>query len=377
MNSLAISTVRFAFTLAVALPVAACSGSLESEPVEETVEAAQTDPVGFCLADTTRNPIIGNSANNTLTGTSGDDCIVGLGGSDTINAGGGNDIVFGGDGDDIVNGGDGNDLIQGGPGQDTLTGNAGDDNLDGGDGDDRLFGSAGADRLLGGAGQDQLNGESGNDHLYGATGEDTLAGGDGDDFLSDCANRNQIDGGPGGDDCAAVAAESNLTSCAVLRPCGRLTIFDQVFTEPNNLHLVVNGRFRFVGQTYTAGFTGTLVGVSVDVRTDRTRPLRVTIRGVTGLLPNSTILAQTTLTRSSSSLSQVITFSTPIAQVNGDRYAIVVDYPTAPPQSDEAFWDGAVFNAYPTGGVVKSNDGITWESEEESDLHFRTRVTPN
>jgi hypothetical protein len=53
--------------------------------------------------------------------------------------------------------------------------------------------------------------------------------------------------------------------CFSVRPSfvGAATI-DQSFTSPTNLGANINECCAFVGQTYTAGLTGTLAGVSVD-----------------------------------------------------------------------------------------------------------------
>src|SRR3954471_20048094 len=45
---------------------------------------------------------------------------------------------------------------------------------------------------------------------------------------------------------------------------GAVTI-DQSFTTGTGLTDIINGAAAFIGQTYTAGTTGTLAGVSVDV----------------------------------------------------------------------------------------------------------------
>ena len=70
--------------------------------------------------------------------------------------------------------------------------------------------------------------------------------------------------------------------------------------------------------------------------------------------------------------------------VAGQQYAILVDYPEAPPFEDNileaAEWNGATGNAYPAGTLLSTFDGgATWQSfaSEGFDVHFRTFVIPN
>jgi hypothetical protein len=83
-------------------------------------------------------------------------------------------------------------------------------------------------------------------------------------------------------------------------------------------------------------------------------------------------------------LTTVIPFSTAIAQVAGQQYAILVDYPDAPMFVDgienTASWNGSDGNLYPAGTMFTTFDnGTTWQSfaSDGFDLHFRTFVIPN
>jgi hypothetical protein len=159
-------------------------------------------------------------------------------------------------------------------------------------------------------------------------------------------------------------------------------VLDQSFTAPINLGASFNDCCRFVGQTYTAGVTGTLVGAAIDVFSSSPFALHVAIRDTTAGVPNDTILGQVTLGTSSTTLTNVLPFSVP--QVAGHKYAIVGDYPDAPPPSPATFqgtWSGATGNGYASGGAMASadNGGHTWFNDEARgfDLRFQTFVAPN
>jgi hypothetical protein len=163
-----------------------------------------------------------------------------------------------------------------------------------------------------------------------------------------------------------------------------VVVLDQSFTAPVNLGSSFNDCCRFVGQTYTAGVTGNLTSVAVDVFSSSTFALHVAIRDTTAGVPNDTILGQVKLGTSASPLSNLISFPASIPQVAGHKYAIVADYPDAPPPSPANFqgtWSGATGNGYPSGGSMASadNGGHTWFSDEARgfDLRFQTFVAPN
>jgi hypothetical protein len=161
---------------------------------------------------------------------------------------------------------------------------------------------------------------------------------------------------------------------------------DQSFTTPSDLSAGLYGLPVFEAQSYTAGISGTLQGVAVDViAVDPTLVARIQIRPVSGGIPTNVILGQARASGGGNlSINTVIPFSTPIPQVAGQQYAILVDYPEAPPFEDAiieaADWNGATGNAYPAGTLLSSFDGgATWQSyaSEGFDVHFRTFVIPN
>ena len=142
----------------------------------------------------------------------------------------------------------------------------------------------------------------------------------------------------------------------------------------------INECCAFVAQTYTAGLTGRLASVSVDVQSDRAFPLTVAIRATEAGVPTTTVLGQTTLQSSSASFDELIAFSDGIEQVAGATYAIVVSYAGAPaPGAGQGLghWVGRG-DVYPGGLQMASVDGVDWPfvSYPQFDYHFRTFVAP-
>src|SRR5262245_12417907 len=89
---------------------------------------------------------------------------------------------------------------------------------------------------------------------------------------------------------------------------------DQSFNAATNLISSINDCCAFIGQVYTAGLTGSLAGVSVDVLESpgNNFPLDVQIRSVANGLPSLTILGDTITT--AFSLTDFIAFIQPISQ---------------------------------------------------------------
>jgi hypothetical protein len=153
---------------------------------------------------------------------------------------------------------------------------------------------------------------------------------------------------------------------------------DQSFTTGNNLIAVINDCCAFIGQTYSAGLTGTLAGVAVDVvESEDHFPLDVQIRSVVNGLPTTSILGEATAT--SFGLNNLITFTQSIPQIANVQYAIVVHFLGAPPPGPGhavGSWAGATGNLY-TGGehFISFDNGISWFPEgADFDTHFVTEV---
>lgn len=154
---------------------------------------------------------------------------------------------------------------------------------------------------------------------------------------------------------------------------------DQSFTTPNSSSGQVYSCCNYTGQTFTAGRTGLLAGVTIDVHagSETTEPLHVAIRD---LDPNglpADVLAETTIGQSSSNSFQPIVFPEPPLLFAGRRYAILVNYVSNSPDEPFGSWAGAVGDAYPDGGELFTYDnGTHWVSYESQgyDVHFQTFV---
>ena len=193
-----------------------------------------------------------------------------------------------------------------------------------------------------------------------------------------------------------------LTACTAALGCvvpfaatAEPFVIDQqmIARPPGGPHLffMINGCCPFIAQTYTAGLTGRLAGVSIDVFSGTEGPnLRVAIRDtflgswtdsdgnrMSAYFPGGTTFASAVLDGSTSTLDNVIAFSTFVPQVAGTRYAIVVDYPGAEPGTGPGGWSGRVDNSYAGGEAVTGLSSHRWSTPDPfSDLYFQTTVQP-
>jgi hypothetical protein len=160
---------------------------------------------------------------------------------------------------------------------------------------------------------------------------------------------------------------------------------DQSFITGNDLSDGLYGHPVLMAQSYTAGITGTLQGVAIDVSAiDPTLVARIQIEAIAGGVPSNIVLGQARAPHPGDlSINTVIPFSTSIPQVAGLKYAILVDYPEAPPFfngiENTASWNGSDGNLYPAGTLLSTFDnGTTWTSFESQgfDVHFQTFVIP-
>lgn len=163
-------------------------------------------------------------------------------------------------------------------------------------------------------------------------------------------------------------------------------IEDQSFTTPTNASVTVNSvQFMYVAQTFTAGVTGALHAISIDMAsTSFGGEMRVTLMGVTNGLPNGTLLAEHILTEDDLRAMSIapLSYLIPIPDIfimAGTQYAIEVNYISysnfGPPSS---IWFGATGDLYSGGSVFSGSDGTytDWKplSDPSVDLHFRTFV---
>jgi hypothetical protein len=163
-------------------------------------------------------------------------------------------------------------------------------------------------------------------------------------------------------------------------------VLDQSFITGNDLSDGLYGKPALMGQSYTAGITGTLQGVAIDVSAiDVNQVARVQIEKIVNGLPSGVVLGQGRAAGGGDlSINTVIPISGSVAQVAGQQYVILVDYPDAPPFvngiENTASWNGSDGDLYPAGTLLTTFDGgTTWTSfaDQGIDVHFQTFVIPN
>lgn len=164
-----------------------------------------------------------------------------------------------------------------------------------------------------------------------------------------------------------------------------MPVLDQSYTEPDGVGAAINEGCRYIAQTFTAGLTGTLTGVNVDILSRRDAPpLRITIRHAMNDRPQGAPLGiRYQAQRRVRLFGSPIAFSEEISVVAGQRYAIQVNYGGAELGSGWlGSWAGGAGNGY-LGGRKLGGDCPTyggtgfWHAEDPFvDLHFRTFVDP-
>jgi hypothetical protein len=171
-----------------------------------------------------------------------------------------------------------------------------------------------------------------------------------------------------------VLASGVLLSISAV-PAAAVPIVDQSFTTPDTTAEGIYSPGHYVAQTFTAGITGNLTGVNIDVNADSAPPLRVVIRTAPDGKPSGPALAIRYLPRDSQfPLSRLITFNSPIPVTAGMQYAIQLNYAGVISGS----WVGARGNVYAGGWELWHAPGAQpyWLVIPDEDLHFRTYVDP-
>jgi hypothetical protein len=169
-------------------------------------------------------------------------------------------------------------------------------------------------------------------------------------------------------------------------PAAASAVVDQAFVEGDNLGAVISDGCRYVGQSFTAGVTGRLTEVNVDVRThliSGVHPMRIAIRTAWRSKPYGDPLGFAYV-GGDALLGRLIAFEQDIQVVAGRQYAIVVSYRGAPLGGAEVSgqWNGATEDLYPRGRLFfgecpTSNSPTLWvlrAAEASYDVHFRTYV---
>lgn len=161
-------------------------------------------------------------------------------------------------------------------------------------------------------------------------------------------------------------------------------VVDQSLLTPGGVLAGVYGPGSVTAQTFTAGITGSLVGASIALdAANASYVARVQVRSVVDGHPSEVVLGEGRAPSGGDvSIHTFIEFDEPVPQVAGVQYALVVNYPEAPPFVSNtqpiADWVGNQSGAsYSAGKLAYSNDGgVTWgpPAEFDSDLLFKTYV---
>jgi hypothetical protein len=165
---------------------------------------------------------------------------------------------------------------------------------------------------------------------------------------------------------------------------GQTLIEDQSFTTPTDIHIGFAAvPLTYVAQTFTAGQSGILRAVAIDIDPGVGRDLRVDIRKVSDGMPTDTVLANRLLSEDELQQLAVDPLSYQITMPDvyvtaGKKYAIVINFNSY--MNDiipQGKWFGAQGDRYTRGAAFTAADGptLTWTREPKGrDLHFRTFV---
>jgi hypothetical protein len=165
------------------------------------------------------------------------------------------------------------------------------------------------------------------------------------------------------------------------------SVLDQSFTMTSSAGSVsayINEAVIYVAQTFTAGVSGYLTGVNIDVLSQPTGslpispfPITVSILATSNGIPTSTILASAVVGPGSVGLGSLVSFVQPFQVVAGTQYAIAVSYVGPPPPGageGQGLWIGALGSGYAAGSTFTSVDGTHWSGSSAGDLFFQTYV---
>jgi hypothetical protein len=165
---------------------------------------------------------------------------------------------------------------------------------------------------------------------------------------------------------------------------GQTLIEDQSFTTPTDISISFAALpLTYVAQTFTAGQSGILRAVAIDMLPASEGDVRVDVRAVVNGVPTDMVLANHQLSfdelqvLAADPLAYQITFPDTYITA-GTQYAIVINYTsytnTFIPQG---MWFGAQGDPYTGGAAFTAGDAATlnWIPEPNGrDLHFRTFV---
>jgi hypothetical protein len=183
---------------------------------------------------------------------------------------------------------------------------------------------------------------------------------------------------------AILGLAAGMFTLAAALPATATSVLDQSFTTPDDLFSAIGEGCTYIAQTFTAGVTGTLTGVNIDVQANPDAPpLRVVIRRTHNGSPLGTPLGVRSLAYPKAPLSRLIAFDEGISVVAGRLYAIQVNFRGVEAGSGgQGGWDGAIDDHYLGGRAMGGDcpsygDPGFWDvTASPYDLHFRTYVEP-
>lgn len=181
-----------------------------------------------------------------------------------------------------------------------------------------------------------------------------------------------------------IAVVLSMLPAGFVHADGQALIEDQSFTTPTNISVSFSVKpLSYAAQIFTAGQSGILRAVAIDMIPDLQGEVRVEIRKVANGVPTDAVLAYRLL--SLEELQQLaadpLSYQIPIPDIYitaGKKYAIVLSYTSYYNDSKpQGKWFGARGDRYTQGAAFTAVDAPTlqWIREPNGrDLHFRTFV---
>jgi hypothetical protein len=173
-----------------------------------------------------------------------------------------------------------------------------------------------------------------------------------------------------------------------LFPVARADEIDQSFLGDTTLQAGINDAAFSVAQTFTAGITGDLTRIQLELFSQPQHgalgeispyPINVEILSVLDGIPTSNVLSSIQLPPGNYLIGTSIYFPQEVQVVEGGQYAIAVNYVGAPPIGlglGQGHWSGTAIGGYSEGTIFSSLDGNSWSSDGQGDLTFQTYVQP-
>lgn len=159
---------------------------------------------------------------------------------------------------------------------------------------------------------------------------------------------------------------------------------DVSVTGTSGMYLGITSSTAYLGQTFTAGASGLLDRVTVNIRrNDAVGNVYVDVWATSAGVPVAPALATATITQSSINTSNsdvAIDFGTPATLVSGTTYALVLRAPGAGVMTGMMSQTQLLWNlentAIPGSVFTATGSGTTWNADTRYDFRFATYVSP-